>query len=114
MTTNLFFLYTQFIDNIAKHLLLFLSLKINNAYRARSGSGCGRYGRVGYITLGLDMDWGLSIRRYVEEAGSVDIRRWEYRIPCWRERGGGRAPGDEEDDGIYDWGLLGSLLACAS
>ena len=40
--------------------------------------------RAGGARLGLDLDCGLTIRRYMEEAGFVDIQRWEYRIPYWR------------------------------
>lgn len=78
-----------------------------SAYRARIGRGCGRYGQVGYITLGSDMDRGLSVRRYVEGAGSVrgySEMGISDSLLEREERGGGRAPGDEEDDGIYDWG----------
>ena len=43
--------------------------------------------RAGGARLGLDMDCGLSIRRYMEEAGFVDVQRWEYQIPYWRGAG---------------------------
>ena len=43
--------------------------------------------RAGGARLGFDMDCGLNIRRYMEEAGFVDIQRWEYRIPYWRGAG---------------------------
>ena len=33
---------------------------------------------------GLDLDAGLSIRRCMEEAGAVDIQRWEYRVLFWK------------------------------
>ena len=39
------------------------------------------------VRLGLDLDAGLTIRQYMEEAGFVDVQRWEYRIPYWRTAG---------------------------
>ena len=43
--------------------------------------------RAGGVRLGLDLDSGFTIRRYMEDAGFVDIQRWEYRIPYWRAAG---------------------------
>ena len=43
--------------------------------------------RAGGVRLGLDLDSGITIRRYMQEAGFVDIERWEYRIPYWRGAG---------------------------
>lgn len=37
--------------------------------------------RAGGLRKGLDLDCGLNIREYMEDAGFVDIRRWEYRVP---------------------------------
>ena len=40
--------------------------------------------RAGGLRQGLDLDAGLSIRRYMEEAGFTDIQRWEFRVPFWK------------------------------
>lgn len=40
--------------------------------------------RAGGARLGLDLDCGFNIRRYMEEAGFQDIQRWEYRVPYWK------------------------------
>lgn len=40
--------------------------------------------RAGGVRLGLDLDAGLNVRRYMEDAGFVDVQRWEYRVPYWR------------------------------
>ena len=72
--------------------------------------------RAGGIRKGLDLDAGLNICRYMEEAGFVDIQRWEHRVPCWKgavtELGGARlmalhAIGDKW--GLY-WHMLPRLL----
>ena len=72
--------------------------------------------RAGAYRKGLDLDAGLNIRRYMEEAGFVDIQRWEYRVPFWRgaetEQAGARlmaehAIGDKW--GLY-WHMLPKLL----
>ena len=34
---------------------------------------------------GLDLDCGTNITRYMQDAGFVDIRRWEYQVPIWRD-----------------------------
>ena len=41
--------------------------------------------RAGGLKKGLDLDCGLNIEGYMREAGFVDIQRWEYRVPLWRE-----------------------------
>ena len=40
--------------------------------------------RDGGRRIGLDLDAGLTIKGYMEAAGFVDIKRWEYRVPYWR------------------------------
>lgn len=40
--------------------------------------------RAGGVQQGLDLDAGLNIQRYMEEAGFVDIQRWKYRVPYWK------------------------------
>jgi len=40
--------------------------------------------RAGGLRQGLDLDAGLNIRRYMEDAGFVDIQTWDYRIPFWK------------------------------
>ena len=41
--------------------------------------------RAGGVHLGLDLDAGLNIAQYMEEAGFVEIERREYQIQYWRE-----------------------------
>lgn len=43
--------------------------------------------REGGALLGLDLDAGLNVRKYMEDAGFVDIQRWEFPIPYWRNPG---------------------------
>ncbi|KAL2043901.1 hypothetical protein N7G274_003421 [Stereocaulon virgatum] len=40
--------------------------------------------REGGFKQGLDLDAGWTIKRYMEDAGFVNIQRWEYRVPYWR------------------------------
>lgn len=40
--------------------------------------------RTGGAKQGLDLDAGLNIPRYMEDAGFVDVQTWEHRIPFWR------------------------------
>ena len=39
--------------------------------------------RDGGKRRGLDLDAGLTVKGYMEAAGFVGVRRWEYRIPFW-------------------------------
>lgn len=41
--------------------------------------------RLGGDRKGLDLDCGANVRRYMQEAGFVDIERWEYRVPLWKK-----------------------------
>ena len=65
---------------------------------------------------GLDLDVGRNHARYMEEAGFVDVRRWEYKVPYWKgaER---ELPGSQKmtqhvvgDKWGFYWHLIPKLL----
>ena len=68
--------------------------------------------RAGGIRQGLDLDAGLNTRHYMEEAGFVDIQRWEYGVPYWK--GAGKEHPETKlmtDHVIGDkWGLYWHML----
>ncbi|KAL8825206.1 MAG: hypothetical protein Q9191_004558 [Dirinaria sp. TL-2023a] len=41
--------------------------------------------RAGGLRKGLDLDCGHNIEGYMREVGFVDIEKWEYKVPLWRE-----------------------------
>lgn len=41
--------------------------------------------RDGGLRKGLDLDCGTNINSYMEKAGFVDVQRWEYQVPLWRD-----------------------------
>ena len=41
--------------------------------------------RAGGQRQGLDLDAGRNQANYMESAGFVDVQRWEYKVPFWRE-----------------------------
>jgi len=43
-----------------------------------------RLERLGGALQGFDMDVGLNVKKYMEDAGFVDIQRKVFRIPFWR------------------------------
>ncbi|TAQ87964.1 hypothetical protein B7494_g3726 [Chlorociboria aeruginascens] len=43
--------------------------------------------REGGALQGLDLDAGVHISKYMEDAGFVDVQRWEFAIPYWRTPG---------------------------
>lgn len=65
--------------------------------------------RKGGKLQGLDLDAGLTVKKYMEDAGFVDIQNWEFRIPLWR------IPGAESEKmtehAIGDkWGLYWHMI----
>ena len=68
--------------------------------------------RAGGFRKGLDLDAGLNICRYMEEAGFVDIQRWEYRVPFWKGAETGQAGARlMAEHAIGDkWGLYWHML----
>ena len=68
--------------------------------------------RAGGALHGLDLDAGLNIRQYMEDAGFVDIQRWEYRLPYWKAAGKERPETREfTEHAIGDpWGLYWHML----
>jgi len=65
--------------------------------------------REGGKLQGLDLDAGLTVQKYMEDAGFVDIQRWEFPIPFWRVPGANSEA--MTDHAIGDkWGLYWHMI----
>ena len=79
----------------------------------RIRSSCERLGRVRETRLGFDMDAGLDITRYNEDAGfEEDLQTWEFRVPLWRAGRNKHAEAMEMAECLIAdrWGLYWHLL----
>lgn len=61
---------------------------------------------------GMDLDCGRNIKRYMEEAGFVDVQMLEYRFPWWTEGAEGRDETKKiSEHAIREWwGLWWNLI----
>ena len=68
--------------------------------------------RKGGARLGLDLDAGLTIRGYMEEAGFVDLQTWQYRVPFWRGAWEEQPEARRMAEHVIDdkWGLYWHML----
>ncbi|KAF4632503.1 hypothetical protein G7Y89_g5628 [Cudoniella acicularis] len=101
------------VDFVYSRLLLCGMTDWPGYFRVKSGSGYALYERGGALQ-GLDLDAGLTVRKYMEDAGFVDIQRWEFRIPYWRVPGADSEAMTEhligDKWGLY-WHMIPKLVA---